>query len=199
VPWPDVLPGPNSLEQLPLLKKFYDVAAAYSMQLPSSEGANSLSQILGTLDAGLASIGFWQGFGRTVLFGMGSRKANLALQLNKQTQALLTSSFTPDASKQIQQSIKAHSTVTKKHLKSAGSTRKGMEDLAQQRIKSYISDGSSTAYIDLPHHHPMTRGTELMSRGEPQTRTEEWRQFMVKVEDDCKAAEVMRREMVTTA
>ncbi|OCT46898.1 hypothetical protein CLCR_02237 [Cladophialophora carrionii] len=198
VPWPDVLPGPESIRQLPLLTQFFTISAAQNAQLSSTEGTNALAQLLATLLASLAPTSFGQLVTQTILFGAGSRKAKLRPQLNTRIGQVLDTSFTPDAATQLRQNIDAHEKVVKASLKAAGSTRKGLHDIMQRRMGEFVGDGSSTAYFDLPQHNPVLGAAEVLPRGAPGQKIAQWEEYMRKVNEEWAFAEEMRREMVTS-
>lgn len=197
VPWPDILPGPESIKQLPLLRQFFAISAAQSAQLSSTDGTGALAQLLSTLSAALAPVSFGQFITHTLLFGAGSRKARLRPQLETEITSVLDGCFTPDAGKQVRESIDAQAAVVKAGLKAAGSTRKGLQDLMQKRIGAFVEDGSSTAYFDLPHQHPVMMNVELLPRGTPREKIANWEAYMGKIKDDWAFAEALRNEMVT--
>ena len=152
---------------------------------------------MGTLNAALEPTSFGQLLAQTVLFGLGSRKAKLRPQLNSNIKTVLDAKFLPDAAQIAQEAIKAQSKVVKAQLKASGSTNKGFEDRKQTLLRSFVMDGGSTAYYDLPLHNPTTRNTELLSTGAPQAKAREWEEFMRSVRHDEAYAQELRDEMVT--
>ena len=196
VPYPDVLPGPESLQQLPLLRQFFQVCSSTNVRISSTEGTNNFSQLIGMLEAALEPMGFGQFLAHYMLFGLGSRKCKLRPQLNKTLKSILDAKFSPEAAGQVQASVKTHANMIKAELKSAGSTRKGLEDRMQKRLQACVNS-TETSYFDFPQLSPMTRNTQLLPKGAPRAKIEEWEQFTAKISDDWAYAQALRNEMVT--
>lgn len=205
VPWPDILPGPDSIKQLPLLSQFFTISALQGdAQLnPSTEGTNSLAQILAILLASLVPTSFGQLVTQTLLFGAGSRKAKLRPQLNTHISEVLSARFTSEASAQLRRTVDAQATALKAVLKAAGSTRKGLQDMMHKRIGEFVADGSKATYFDLPQFIPVlspggaVTQEVLLPRGAPGMKIRMWEEYVAKIREDWAYAEGMRREMVT--
>jgi hypothetical protein len=195
VPWPDVLPGADSLQQLPLLNQFFAFSRAGNAQIASTEGTGPLSQLLGTLNAALAPVGFGQFITQNVLLGMGSRKAGLRPQLRVKVDEALSQRFTSDALPQLRAHIDAQATTVKAHLKGAGSTRKGLNDLIQRRIAEHNKDSSVGTWHNLPLES--RSNAEVLARGEAEARFKQWAEHMQKVHAYQEHAAKVRNEMVT--
>jgi hypothetical protein len=195
VPWPDILPGADSLQQLPLLNQFFAFAPAGNVQIASTEGTGPLSQLLGTLNAALAPVGFGQFISQNVLLGMGSRKARLRPQLRVKVDEALSQRFTNDALPQLRTHIDAQATTVRTHLKGAGSTRKGLNDLIQRRIAEFNKDNSVGTWYNLPLES--RSNAEVLARGEADARLKQWAEHMQKMHAYQEHATRVRDEMVT--
>jgi hypothetical protein len=195
VPWPDVLPGADSLQQLPLLNQFFAVETAANSQIASLEGTGPLSQLLGTLNAALVPIGLGQFLTQTLLVGFGSRKAKLRPQLSMKIDETLSLRFAGETLPQLKAHISAHATTVKSHLKGAGSTHKGLNDLIQKRIAGYSEDNLAGVWCNLPLES--RSNTEVLARGEADARLKLWVDHMEKVNTHQVHAAKVRDEMVT--
>jgi hypothetical protein len=197
--WPDPLPTANSLSHLPLFSSFLTVsqncAASHARNtIPTSEGTTPLTHIIGTISAALAPLSIAATLGRAVTFGYGSRKAGLQSPLASQTAEILAAaSFEGEHLKQMQNSLQAQRSAVVALLKTAGSARKGLLDLAGRRVTAFAKDGKGTAYIDLP----VLSGARFVDGVEMDRMRGQVREFQLNVMRDWEAARVVREEMVS--
>lgn len=194
-PWPDPIPAHASLAHLPYVSTFLSMSekCASDPAISSTEGSAAFTRILGSVLAAVAPMTIWGSIYRTMFFGWRSRKAGLVPHVSSNTSTIISAGFAPGTAPQIEESVNAQRKVAVDRLRKAGSARKGMQDLAGQRLKDFVRDGSGQAYFDLP----VVTGAIVILDGQDRALREAYDRFMQKVAADSEAAAQSRREMVS--
>jgi hypothetical protein len=185
-PWPDVIPKPRLIKQLPLLNQFFNVELLPAASTDTLESTKFLVQTLGVVTASTFAFSFGQSCGQ--LFG--NRPAKLRRQINPTISDFLSRLFSATLAASLQKELVAEAVAVKTQIKH--STAKKITTVCSSRLSAFTGLNNAR-FVDLSAD--VSPQSVVWTPVEVSTKERQRGQFLTRVRTDHEHSKSVLHEM----